>query len=356
VSGRRARARRRALAVLETQIAVRAYVPRTRPAHTPEVPEEPELILVLDTETRTDHAQAFLFGSYQVYEAGGKLRQEGLIAGDDVTGDEHAILERYIAEHPADNGGHLRLWSRSEFVRRVLWPIAYESRALVVGFNLPFDLSRLAVGWHRNRKGGFSLRIWESVDAEGRVWGNKWRPELAIKALDSKRNFSGFTTPKNVDPDNLLPGGRAYRGRFVDLRTFAYALTDRSFSLRSAAVEFGLEVAKGEVEVHGVLTPEYIDYNRQDVRVTWALYRELVAEWCRHPIDLAPEQAYSPAAVSKAYLRLAGVTPPMERSDVSAERLGYAMTAYYGGRTECRIRHVTLPIRYADYSSMYVTV
>lgn len=356
MSGRRARANRRALAVLETQLAIRAYVPRTRPVHTPEVPPDPELILVLDFETRTDTpAQPLLAGSYRVYEAGGKLRQEGLVYGDDITPAERTILERYVAEQPADNGGHLRLWSRAEFVRRVLWPIAYESRALVCGFNLPFDLSRLAVGWHRNRHGGFSLRIWESIDEAGRTWAHKWRPEVTIKALDSKRNFSGFTTPRHLDPENRLPGGGAYRGRFLDLRTFAYALTDRSFSLRSAAVAFGLEVSKGTVDEHGVLTPEYIDYNRQDVRVTWALYRELTAEWRRHPIALAPEQAYSPAAVSKAYLRLAGVTPPMERSDVSAERLGFAMSAYLGGRTECRIRHVPMPIRYVDYSSMYVT-
>jgi hypothetical protein len=357
VSGRRAPANRRALAVLETELAIRAYVPRTRPVDTAEVPVDPELILVLDFETRTDTpAQPLLAGSYRVYEAGGKLRQEGLVYGDDITAAEREILERYVAEHPADNGGHLRLWSRAEFARRVLWPIAYEARALVCGFNLPFDLSRLAVGWHRNRRGGFSLRIWESLDNEGRAWAHKWRPELSIKALDSKRNFSGFTTPRHLDPENRLLGGGAFRGRFLDLRTFAYALTDRSFSLRAAAVAFGLEVTKDEVEEHGVLTPEYIDYNRQDVRVTWALYRELMTEWRRHPIPLAPEQAYSPAAVSKSYLRLAGVTPPIERSDVSAERLGYAMTAYYGGRTECRIRHVPLPIRYADFSSMYVTV
>jgi hypothetical protein len=57
-------------------------------------------------------------------------------------------------------------------------------------------------------------------------------------------------------------------------------------------IAFGLDVAKGTVEEHGVLTPEYIDYNRQDVRVTWALYRELMAEWRRHPIALAPEREF----------------------------------------------------------------
>ena len=38
------------------------------------------------------------------------------------------------------------------------------------------------------------------------------------------------------------------------------------------------------------------------------------------------------------------------------EVLGYSMTAYYGGRTECRIRGVELPVRYVDFASMYPTV
>lgn len=357
MSGRRARTRRTALALLETQIAVRAYVERSRPKHVPRGLPEPELVLVLvlDTETRTDHAQALLFGSFRVYDATGRLRQEGLITADDLAPNERAVLEQYVADRPSDTGGHLRLRGRRQFLREVFWPIAYKERALVVGFNLPFDLSRLATGWWRNRKGGFRLRLWEWVDANGRPRTHKWRPDLDIKALDSRRNFSSFTTPSEVDKENLVDG-KVYRGRFLDLRTFAYALTDRNLSLRSAAVEFGLEVAKAEAAEHGVLTPEYIDYNRQDVRVTWELYQALVAEWRRHPLELAPDQAYSPAAVSKAYLRLLGVTPPIERSGVPVDRLGQAMAAYYGGRAECRIRRVPLPVRYVDFASMYPTV
>ncbi len=37
-------------------------------------------------------------------------------------------------------------------------------------------------------------------------------------------------------------------------------------------------------------------------------------------------------------------------------RLGYAMTAYFGGRTEVRIRWTQTPVRSVDYASMYQTV
>jgi hypothetical protein len=343
--------------VLETPVAVRAYTPRTRRTRPQHALPAPELLLVFDTETRTDHAQALLFGSYRVYTAAGKLRQEGLIAADDLSEPELAILRAYVATHAGENRVPLRLWSRSEFVRAVLWLIGYVARALIVGFNLPFDLSRLAWGWRPARNGGFTLQLWESTAADGRLWRDLYRPEITIKALDSKRQFTRFTTPARLDTKLRMEDGSAYRGRFLDLHTLVYAFTDKSLSLDRAAKAFGLEEAKGTVSEHGVLTPEYIDYNRQDVRLTWELYRALVAEWRRHPIDLSPEQGYSPAAVSKAYLRAMAVVPPSERRLILDDlRLGQATTAYFGGRTETRIRRVPLPVRVVDFTSMYPTV
>jgi hypothetical protein len=335
-------------------VAVRAYAPRERERHEARHLDPPGLILILDTETRVDYAQALLFGSYQVRTASGRLRQEGLIHGE-ADPVELDLLERYVADHDAANGGHLRLHSRRSFLREVFWPIAYKGRARVVGFNLPFDLSRLAYDWRRAHNGGFTLLMYESVDETGKVWPDRYRPAIRIKALDAKRNFISFMAPAQLDADQK-ERGHVYPGRFLDLRTLAYTFTDRSLSLDGAAAEFGLEVRKAETAEHGVLTQDYVDYNRQDVEVTWQLHQALVREWDRHPIALAPEQGYSPAAVSKAYLTAIGVTPPSERSDVSLERFGQAMTAYYGGRTECRIRGVPLPVRYVDYSSMYPTV
>jgi hypothetical protein len=211
VSGRGARVARRE-AALQTQVAVRAYAPLERERHPRRRLGPPELVLVFDTETRVDHAQALLFGSYQIREAAGKLRQEGLIHGE-LDADEMAILRRYVAEHDSRTGGHLRLHSRRSFLRQVFWPIAYKAHARVVGFNLPFDLSRLAWGWRRARNGGFTLQLFESVDAAGRVWPDLYRPELTIKALDSKRNFSSFTAPARLD-DDLREDGHVYPGRF----------------------------------------------------------------------------------------------------------------------------------------------
>ena len=64
-----------------------------------------------------------------------------------------------------------------------------------------------------------------------------------------------------------------------------------------------------ETPRHGQITSDYIDYNRRDVRASQELFEKLRAEFDRHPVDLLPTRASSPASISKAYLRALGVTP-----------------------------------------------
>jgi hypothetical protein len=47
------------------------------------------------------------------------------------------------------------------------------------------------------------------------------------------------------NPTNTLPG------HFLDLRTLAFALTDKSYTLASACEAFGIEHGKLAVEKHG---------------------------------------------------------------------------------------------------------
>jgi hypothetical protein len=319
-----------------------------------------DLFVVLDCETRIDHTQRLLFASARLYSPDGLLR-EWLTYPDDLSADELGILRRYVDKHPDDRGGQIDLLPEREFTRLVLGRLAYKERAKLVFWNGPFDLSRFALDWRPAQDtfaGGFSLRMAEWTDDAGNVRPDKWLPNIRIKALGSKRERVGFAAAANVDEWHLDPGGFRYRGRFLDLHQLAYALTDRSYTLEAAAKAFGLPPSqqKGRAPKHGVLTERYIDYNRQDVRTTAALHEALLAEWKRHPIELEPERAYSAATVGRAYLSAMGIRPLLERSDVEPRYLGYAMSAYFGGRAEIRIRRTPVPIRYVDFTSMYPTV
>jgi hypothetical protein len=68
-------------------------------------------------------------------------------------------------------------------------------------------------------------------------------------------------------------------------------------------------------------------------------------------------QAYSPASIGKAYLKGMGINPILERQpDFPKMYLGYAQSAFFGGRTSAHIRKTPVPVVYTDFLSMYTTV
>jgi hypothetical protein len=374
-------------------IAVRAWTPPRKPPRkatkikAPE-PRIPERLLIIDTETTTDETQRLNFGVYRycrVTETDGELTlttlQEGIFYADDLPERAPAgyeLLKDYAASHTAETARGqidavhaLSLEPLGQWLKRVFWRAAYLLRAGIVCFNLPFDLSRLAsrVGETRNRSrgqdpfaGGFSFVIWtHSKDGQSRE--SRYRPRLAIKAIDSKRSLKGFRKPDIPDPKNLIPedpgtttpdAGWSFRGHLLDLRTLVFALTDRGHSLESACEAFGVPYIKRDVE-HGKITEEYVDYCREDVAATQDLAEASLTEFLRHPIDLQATRAYSAATIGKGYLRAIGIHPLLERQEFDAKLLGHAMSAYYGGRTEVRIRRTPLPVVYLDFLSMYPT-
>src|ERR1700730_12062452 len=172
----------------------------------------PEYALIFDTETSVDPTQRLLFGRYRYCRrVKGRYRciEEGLFYADDLPERDaaaYAILRAYASQRCADVAPgfdqKIRLSSRREQMDQVFWPAAYIAQALVVGFNLPFDLTRLAVDFGEARgsyRGGFSLTIWEYWDRET-AWYREhpYLPRTLIKHIDSKRSLISFGSA-NVD-------------------------------------------------------------------------------------------------------------------------------------------------------------
>jgi hypothetical protein len=328
-------------------------------------------VLIIDTETRTDLTQRLIFGRFRVYEhlrTKYVLVREGLILDEALTQAEAKVIQ----QHAADGG--LPTYTRESFIREVFLPEIHGLGTLCVGLNLPFDLSRLAARWAASRKrgwkDGFTLPLLNT----------KREPPVRVKALDSKRSFIELGSP--FIPGKITARGRRptpFRGRFLDLRTLAYALTGEGHTLESACKAFGIEYQKRDVE-HGIVTMGNLIYNCEDVQATWQLYLAATGEWNRHPFVPVPAPlghrgpspqalpeldagafpvtgAYSPATMGKAYLRAMRVRLPLEQHPrFPREILGLAMVAYFGGRSECRIRREIVPVTYCDVLSMYPTV
>jgi hypothetical protein len=360
----------------ELPIAVRVY-PDLKPTQPERKAPEIDGMLVFDCESRTDKTQALTFGSYRFLVAG-RCLEEGLFYADDLATHEREVLERYVHEHRADtdprgipergipSNPELRLLPIAEF-RTLLYRVAYKGRGLLIAFNFPFDVSRCALGYVESRDrflGGFTFQFFQYRDKNGQLRVNPYRPGIAVKHMDSKRALKGFTSA--IDPDKLdqIPEGNlkpkkgyVFRGHMLDAKTLAFALTDRNLSLEAACDLFGVEHGKQKVEQHGIITPEYIDYNRRDVLATTELTEKLLAEYALHPIELQVTKAYSPASIGKAYLQAMGVTPIMARMpDFPKRYCGYAESAFFGGRASAHVRKVPVPVVYTDFLSQYSTV
>jgi len=330
----------------------------------------PKAMFVFDTETRIDATQRLTFGGYR-FVVDGQCLEEGLFCADDLPKRDRSVLKKYVEAHRADTSQgnrRVQLLSRFEFLKKI-YKTAYRSRCLLVGFNLPFDLSRLAfdvVPARRRFAGGFSLGLWTYFDKAGCEHVDPNRPRICIKQIDSKRALKGFAGHYNTDEIDRIPEGSKtgkveegyiFRGHFLDLRTLAFALTDIGYSLESACKAFGVEHGKQRVARHGEVTETYIDYNRGDVRATAELAVKLLEEFEKHPISLQATKAYSPASIGKAYLREMGIEPILKRQpDFPQKYLGFAQSAFFGGRTSAHIRKIPVPVVYTDFLSMYPTV
>jgi hypothetical protein len=330
----------------------------------------PNAMFVFDTETRTDASQRLTFGSYR-FLRNSELQEEGLFYADDLPVKDRRTLESYVAQQRKQTlrSGEIPplLLSRRNFLKKV-YKAVYKGRALLVGFNLPFDLSRIAIASRSARgrfAGGFSLAPWSYIK-NGIERPDNHRPSIGIKHIDSKRALKGFTARYRPDSLDLIPEdsttgepekGYKFRGHMLDLRTLSFALTDRGYSLESACKAFGVEHGKQRAARHGLVTKSYVDYNRRDVQATSELAVKLLAEYAKHPINLQPTKAYSPASIGKVYLRAMGIVPILERQpDFPLRYVGFAQTAFFGGRTSAHIRKVPVPVVYVDFLSMYPTV
>ncbi|MEM3442261.1 MAG: DNA polymerase [Candidatus Bathyarchaeia archaeon] len=306
-------------------------------------------VMVIDTETATDIYQNLLFGQAAIYEGTNQAYIDGLekeaylFYGDNLTEEDMKILREYA------KASGLKLLSRQEFVDKVFWPEVWELGTLCVGFNLPFDLSRLAIsvktfacGEHESE---FELRLSDST----------YKPTILIKPIDSRKAFISLRFPTRPKRQSERIPFR--QGRFLDLRTLVFALTNESHSLESACELYQVEHGKERAAEHGKITWNYLSYNSRDVLATIELYCKVKEEFDRHPITLEAGKAYSPASIGKAYYKAMGIKPFHEKQpDFPKEILGYAMAAYYGGRAECHYRGKPVKVFHTDVASMYPSV
>lgn len=330
-------------------------------------PKWPDYVLIIDCETTTDVSQTLTFGVARFCELRPKRKyqctQEIIFYADDLPERNPAgvqILLEYARDHEPetiDGDDEMKVVSRSEFIEEYFWWTLLHTEGMVVCFNAPFDLSRLAIDCREARKKdeGWSLVMSLDTDPDtGLVRENPFRPRVKIIPINSKSaiiKLTGVGIKSKNSGERLKP---YTPGRFLDLKTLGWGIRNKPFSLNSACRHFGVE-GKSDHEPTGIISFEEIDYCRQDVRATNALLDAMRADFDLHSIDLKPDEVVSPASIAKAYLRKMGIMSPSQKFKIPDWVNGIAMQSYYGGQSECRIRHAEMPIVLTDLMSEYST-
>jgi hypothetical protein len=312
-----------------------------------------EWSLVFDTETTTNPTQRLRFGSYQIRKHD-KLIERGVFYDPEVLKRaELPTLRRYAKDN------HISLITVKDFVEDVFFGIGYDRRANIIGFNLPFDISRLSRSHDSARsrngssmRGGFTLKLSEK-------W---WRPRVQIKHHTRSLAFiqfaassSAFTSKSGRKRKNV----RIRRGFFLDLKTVAAALTSQMHSLASLSSSLEVAQKKSETTEHGKkLSAQYIAYAIQDAEATSECFVALRQRFDNHQLRKTRlNNIFSEASLGKAYLRELGIVPwRTMQPEFPPELIGFIMSTYYGGRAEIRIRRLIAQVQYCDFTSMYPTV
>jgi hypothetical protein len=342
------------------KIFVRAHAPHASkdPWSQSDALNWPNSVLIFDTETRIDAAQKLTFGCFRRYEL--RLHkyscvEEGVFFADKLGRKDRRVLQRY-AGNPINVPEtetfppqlNLKLVSLDFFLRQYFWG-AVRRGDLITGFNLPFDLSRLAVKFTNAKKSGWSLVLSNRTSRKtGETEIDIERPRIVITSINSKMAFFKLSSKWRSKEWRNEP-------RFLDLRTLTFALRNVAYSLSTACKAFGVPGKLSHTPT-GEVTPREIKYCREDVAATGRLLNALKEEFDCHPLDLWPDKAYSPASIAKAYLDDMNVAHPKKHLRVANKIHGIAMQAYYGGRAECRIRKTPVPVILTDFTSQYPTV
>lgn len=346
-------------------IALRAYaVPRMQELPDPYAQKTKRAVapasdwtLIIDTETDADAAQSLRFGSYQFYN-GDTLDEAGLFYDPEgVTPGELATLRAYTDRED------LYLRTRDEFVDEVFYKRAYELRAAIVGFNLPFDISRIAISHGSARtpidadnsgmRDGFTFKL-----SRQKFW-----PNVRVKHMSARSALMSFAAPmKQRNGRGQRRRGQdtpVRRGHFIDVKTLAGALFARGFNLAALCEFLKVDHPKQDFDAFdGPVTTEMARYALGDVQATWECYRALRARFDRLGLIGTPvEKVYSEASIGKGYLREMGVIPwRKNQPDFPPQMTANILSAYFGGRSEVRERREVRQVMLCDFLSMYPTV
>lgn len=129
--------------------------------------------------------------------------EEGILYADDRPSGELNTIQQYARSRNSEVISHqfderLHIYGRSEFAEKILFETV-RNRGLIVAFNAPWDISRLAVDDKVSRNRGWTLILSQRTSRKtSEIQPNPERPFIRATSKDSKACF--FSSRSRVTP------------------------------------------------------------------------------------------------------------------------------------------------------------
>ena len=315
---------------------------------------EPKHALIFHCATTADEKQDLLFGAYicaQLKDAQFVAKEIGLFHRGGHA-EELRVLKRFVKDSAFDVG-------TAEDFRRKVFLKYLKAGALIVAYDAPSEISRIAVKWNkslkRRRAFSFYFRLFQDKKT-GTIRPSGYEPGIAIESLDAAKAIYRPIKYKFHDKDAEQEEEQEFSNvRILDLKTLTSVLTGENYTFPSACEIFGAPASRARKTDPRVTKPA-IERLLRDVTGELELLNRLKQELEQHPLDLVPERCYSPATLAREYFSRMGIKPPQEKFKIPDRINGIAMQAFFAGRAECMIRRTPVPISYVDFHAQFPAV
>jgi hypothetical protein len=311
---------------------------------------QPKHALLFRCETRSDEKKEFLFGAYICAELEGAeyvAKEIGLFHRKEHP-EEFRVLTRFVKDSIYELG------TEEDFRRKVFLKYL-KAGALIVAYDAPREISRIAVKWNKSTKArkafSFYFRMFQDKTT-GKMRPSGYEPGISIESLDAAKAIFRPIKYKFHESDAEKEKKDTSEARMLDLKTLTSVLTGEVFSFQTACAIFGTPASRVRKSYSRVTKPA-IAYLLRDVIAELELLNRLNHEFARHPIDLAADHCYSAATLAKSYLSEMGIKPPQAKFKIPDRVLGIAAQASAGGRAECMIRKTPVPVTYVDFHAQF---
>ena len=240
---------------------------------------QPKDALIFRCATTTDEKKDPVFGAYVCagLKDGDYIAKEIGLFYREGHPEEFRALTRFV-KNSAYELGSVQDFRRNVFLKYL------KARALIVAYDAPREISRIALKWNKSEKTrrafSFYFRMFRDKKT-GKMRASGYEPGISIESLDAAKAIYRPIKYKFHEIDAERENEKFSSVHILDLKTLTSVLTGEVYSFQTACDVFGAP-ASGQRRSRSRVTKPAIERLLRDVTAELELLNRLKKEFDRH--------------------------------------------------------------------------